>query len=176
MLATTLAGLMFLLPVALYAGDKIPPLKIKTGLWETTMTTTTRGEMPLPAEVLSKMTPEQRAKIEQRLKASAGEKTRTLTDKNCVTKEKLEEGLAFGREADKQCTHTVLTSTDSRIDVRVACAGEGMNSGGTLHFEALSPVSVKGSAHMSVTGGGRDMKIDINYSSKWIGAVCGKSE
>lgn len=172
----SLIGLVLLWPMTFFAAEKVQPLNIKPGRWETTMTTTTKGEMPLPADALSKMTPEQRAQIEATMKANSGEKTRTYTYKSCVTKEDLEKGMAFGQDEDKKCTHTVLTSTDSRIEVRVACTQEGMSLGGTLHVEALSPVSVKGASQMSGSGGGNTMNVKSSFTSKWIGAVCNKTE
>lgn len=158
-----------------WAADKPQPLNVKPGLWETTMTTTTSGEMPIPAELLSKLTPEQRARMEQKMKDNSGEKTRTLTDKSCVTKEQIEEGLTFGHEQGK-CTRTVVNSTGSVIDVRVTCADEGMKTSGTMHFEALSPESIKGTNQMNATGGGHAMSVHMTLTAKWIGPVCSKTE
>lgn len=157
-----------------WAADKPQPMKVKPGLWETTMTTTTSGEMPISAELLSKLTPEQRARMEQRLKDNSGEKTRTMTYKTCQTKEQLEE-LEFGHEQGK-CTRTVVSSTGSTIDLRIACADEGMNTNGSLHFEALSPENIKGSSQMNANGGGHAKSVHISFAAKWIGPVCGNTE
>jgi hypothetical protein len=60
-----LLGIVLLLSLTVMAADKIQPLNVKLGLWETTHTTTTSGQMPIPPEMLAKLTPEQRAKMEE---------------------------------------------------------------------------------------------------------------
>ena len=87
---TILAGLVMLSSVAVWAADKLQPLNVKAGLWETTTTRITNGEMPIPAEFLARLTPEQRGKMEARMKANSAEKTKTNTSKSCMSKEKLE--------------------------------------------------------------------------------------
>ena len=139
------------------------------------MTTTTSGEMPIPAELLSKLTPEQRARMERKMKDNSGEKTRTLMYKTCETKEKIEDGLESVNEQGK-CSRTVVNSTGSVIEVRITCADELMNTNGTLRFEALSPESIKGSSQMNATGGGHAMSVHVSFSAKWIGPVCSKTE
>lgn len=171
---TILVVLLLASSACLWAADKAQPLNVKPGLWETTMTTTTSGETPIPAELLAKLTPEQRARIEQRMKDNSGEKTRTLTDKNCVTKEQIDTGLAFGHEQGK-CTNTIVSSTSSMVEMRVECADNGMNTSGTMRFEAPNPESIKGSSQMSLTGGGRTRNVHVSVTAKWIGPVCSKT-
>ena len=168
-------GLILGLTIFVWAADKVQPLNVKTGLWETTATIATSGAMPIPAELLSKLTPEQRARMEDRLKASAAEKIKTTTSKKCLTKEELEKGLAFG-EQKKECTQTVVTSTSNKAEVRVACENETMNSSGTIQIEALSRESVKGSGQMSVTDGGHTMNANTTFTAKWIGPICGETK
>ncbi len=109
-----LLGLVLLLSAAVWAADKIQPLNVKTGLWETTRTTTTSGQMPIPPELLARLTPEQRAKMEERMKANSAEKTRASTSKSCMTKEKLEKA-PFSDE-QKNCTRTIVRSTSSEAE------------------------------------------------------------
>ncbi|HTE88846.1 MAG TPA: hypothetical protein VK639_07845 [Terriglobales bacterium] len=71
---TILAGLVMLSSVTVWAADKLQPLNVKTGLWETTTTRITSGEIPIPAEMLARLTPEQRAKMEARMKANSQRK------------------------------------------------------------------------------------------------------
>ena len=170
MRAITPVGLMFLLSVALYAGDKLQPLNVKTGLWETTMTTKVNGSMPLPD--MSELTPEQRAAIEARIKANSGEKTWTSTSKSCLTKEQLEKGRAF-EQKDKECVQTVVTSSANKMEVRLVCEIENIKMSGLIQLEALSPESVKGSGQSTTTGGGHTMNGTTTLTAKWLGSTCG---
>ena len=108
------------------------------------------------------------------MKDNSGEKTRTLTDKNCVTKEQIDTGLAFGREQGK-CANTIVSSTSSMVEMRVECADNGMNTSGTMRFEAPNPESIKGSNQMSLTGGGRTRNVHVSVTAKWLGPVCSKT-
>jgi hypothetical protein len=166
-----IVGALLLCSLAALAADKLQPLNVKVGLWETTMTTTTSGTMPIPADLLSRLTPEQRARMEERMKANSRENTRTNTYKSCLTKEQLEKGPDFGDK--KQCTQTVITSTSSKAELRVVCDMQDTKASGIMHVEALSPENVKGSGQMSVSGGGHTMNVNTALTGKWIGPNCG---
>lgn len=170
-----LVGLILMSPLATPGAGKFQPLNVKTGLWETTWSITTNGQMPIPAEALARMTPQQRARFEATMKArqSQGAKTRTLTEKNCLTKEDLNKE-PFS-DNDKSCTRTLVSSTGSKAEMRVNCVHEGLKSSGTVQVEALNSEHVKGSSHMVATGGGHTMNSSSSFSSKWIGAACGKT-
>jgi hypothetical protein len=152
------------------AAQKIEPLNVKLGLWEMTMASKMSGQLPIPAEYLSRLTPEQRAKLEEGMKARAAGPAQTHTYKSCLTKEKMETNPF----ADKQnCTNTVLTSTSSRIALKVQCTEKNVTLSGNGEFEALSTESVKGSAHMTSTNGDHTMNSELTYTGKWIGSACG---
>ncbi len=54
------------------ATQKLTPLQVKTGLWEVTTNTTRTRQMPMSPDLMARMTPEQRAKMEEGMKANAG--------------------------------------------------------------------------------------------------------
>jgi Spy/CpxP family protein refolding chaperone len=126
------------------AAQKIEPLNVKLGLWEMTMTLKTSGQLPLPEAYLSKLTPEQRAKLEADMKARSSAHEHTQTYKTCLTKER----VTFDEE-DKNCTRTILTSTSSKIAAKLACTQQEVQINGTLEFEALTPRALKGLATWS---------------------------
>ena len=68
---TFLLGLVLFAGSALWATDTITPLDVKLGQWESTLTTESNGLPPIPPEVLDRLSPEQRAKMEERMKAYA---------------------------------------------------------------------------------------------------------
>jgi hypothetical protein len=152
-----------------FAGEHIQPLNIKTGLWEATTTTKTTGLPPIPPEVLQRMTPEQRSKFEESMKARAGE-PQTRTKKHCVTQKELNKD-PFG-ENKESCTRTVLASTGRKMEVRQVCMNKGIKTETTIHVEALSSERVKGSGQVTISGEGRTMNGNIDFSAKWLGAVC----
>ena len=168
---TLFAALILLSSVALWAADQGQPLNVKTGLWEMSRTMTRSGSMPIPPELLQRLSPEQRARMEERMKAHSGEQTKTTTYQSCLTKEDLQEGPTFSEEK-YQCSRNIVTSTSSKIEVHLTCEQEGMNGNATVQVEALSPESVKGSVQIVANGGGKTMNSNSNFTGKWIASSC----
>ena len=153
------------------AAQKIEPLNVKLGLWEMTLVTKSSGEMPLPTEYLSKLTPEQRAKMEAAMKAQTAGPPKTTTYKSCWTKEKLDNSSIFNDK--KECTQTVLNSTSTKLALKATCTIQGITMSGNGDFEAVTSESVKGTIHMTSTGGDHTLNTDATYTGKWVGASCG---
>jgi Protein of unknown function (DUF3617) len=166
---TIVIGLM-LLSTAAWAQTKFQPLNVKPGLWESTVTTTTNGQMPISAELLNRLSPEQRAKFEERMKAQSGSRTRNTTTKNCETRKKLEEE-PFSDQ--KECKQTILKSTSSQAEVKMECHFGEVTTTGTMNIVAVSAESVKGSGHMRSSGGGHTIDVTTSFNAKWLGSSCG---
>ena len=147
-------------------GKRFQPLNVKPGLWQTTTTYKLAGELPIPPGALENMTPEQRARVEENMKANG--ETQTLSDKHCVTQEELQN--PFNGE---HCTWTILDSTSTSAKGTVACEEQGMQLTGSGQFEVLDQEHMKGSAHLTSTGGSHTMTTDATFKSQWLGASCG---
>ena len=159
----------------LWGTDKIQPLDVKVGLWEVTHDSQVSGLPPIPPEALARMTPEQRAKFEERMKARASQGSKTTTRRHCVTKEELNKENTFG-EDQKSCTKTVMTSSSRKLELRMECMRETTKTNGTFRVEAIDSENVKGSTQMVVTGGDRTMNINSTFTAKWIGPDCGDTK
>jgi hypothetical protein len=149
---------------------KLHPLDIKTGLWETTRTYTMAGVLPIPADRLARLNPEQRARLEERMKAHAAANTQTVTDQTCITKKDLEDGDYAQNK--KECTQTILSSSSTQASGTLACEMEGIKFNGSLEVYAVDQEHFKGSAHSTATGNGNTRNVDIAFTSKWLGASC----
>lgn len=173
MLARILVGVAFLFPFVMQSGSSITPLNVKVGLWETTITANMSGMPAIPDSVLAQMPPEQRAKIQQAIQAQSG---KPMTTKSCLTKEKLQNTNPF-QKAPQGCTYTVLSSSGSKMEVKMECVRNGMTMTGNVLVTAGDSENVKGTVHMNTTssGGGptNGMKMDSTFTSKWLSASCG---
>lgn len=167
----SLFAFVILASSTLWAADKLQPLDIKLGLWETTSTSNMSGAPPIPSDVLAKMTPEQRARFEQMIQAHTGAPT-TRTHKYCVTKEKLERDLSFGEEKGK-CSHDIVASSSSVADVKFHCAENDVTTNGTAKFQAVNSENVKGTVHAVTSGNGHTMTVDLTLTSRYLGPACG---
>jgi hypothetical protein len=156
------------LGTAVWAAD-FQPLNVKTGQWETTMSGQTSGVPPIPEEVLNRLTPEQRAKMQAAMQARGGKNTVT---KSCLTKDKLDKPFNLGDENTKSCARTLSTSSGSRQEIRIDCAREGTKSVGTIKIDAVDSEDVKGSMQMAVTNGEHTMNMNYTFTAKWVGPAC----
>jgi len=155
----------------LRAADTITPLDVKLGQWESSMTMETSGLPPIPPELLDRLPPEQRAKMEERLKANASKGPRTTTHKSCLKKEDLDKALSFGND-QKNCTRNIVTSNRSKQEIRMECTAGGGKQSGTIRVEAVNSENVKGSTEMTMSGAGRTMNMNSTFSAKWLGPTC----
>lgn len=159
-----------LLSSVAWGQSKFQPLNVRTGLWQSTINTTTAGQMPFPSEMLAKLTPEQRAKFEARLKEHSAPKTRTVTNQDCETQEKLAE-QPFGSQ--KECKVTMVKSTSTAAEMKMSCQQGDMTTNGHMNIDVLSPENVKGSSQMTATGGGHTYTVNSTFTAKWLTSSCG---
>jgi hypothetical protein len=154
------------------AGANVQPLNVKPGLWETTMAMSRTGDLPIPEATLQKLTPEQRARFEERMKASQGQ-TNTMTHKSCLTKEQLDNPDFTDK---KQCTWTTLESNGTRTKGSAVCIYPDIDAKltGTGEIIAVDQEHIKGTIHMTGTGSGHRMDTDAKLTAKWLGSSCGK--
>lgn len=150
---------------------KSQPLNVKPGLWETTVTYSMAGELPVAPEMLNRMTPEQRARLEEAMKAESAN-AHTTTHKNCMKKQDLDNPDFTDK---KQCTWTTLESSSTRVKGSATCdyKEQDMKVSGSGEFVALDQEHVKGNMHMKATGGGREMNTNTVFTSKWLSSDCG---
>ena len=132
--------------LTLCAADNVVPLNLKEGLWEVTSTHSMTGMPGIPPETLAKMPPEQRARMEAAMKQRGMGGPKTDVRKHCITKEKLEKQSAFD-ENRKDCTRTIVSSTGSKLEMKIHCEGkeQQMSTDGTFVVEAVGSDSAKGS-------------------------------
>lgn len=171
---TLLVALLFVCSLTLCNADDIPFLDVKQGLWEVSTTHSMKG-MPsggsmadIPPDVLAKMPPDQRAKIE----AMMSGKPSTDVTKQCITKEKLEKRSAFTNNRG-ECTRTVVSSTGRKMEMKFHCVDKDATSDGTAVMEAITSDNVKGTVHIVTKTSENNITMDFTVSSKYLGPACG---
>jgi Protein of unknown function (DUF3617) len=148
---------------------KYQPLNIKTGYWETISVTTMSGAPPVPADLLARMTPEQRAKYSAAMNGMMNQ-PKTHVNKSCVTQDDLTKDPF--NENKESCKETVVNSSASKLDIHEVCSEEGMKADIMVHIEAVNSEYVKGTIQSAATGGGNTMNVNGTLTSKYLGAVC----
>jgi hypothetical protein len=151
---------------------KVQPLNVKPGLWESTRTINRAGQMGIPPEMLNRLSPEQRARMEERMNAHSAAHTNTTTEKHCVTKEDIEKDHLKLAEA-KECTTTIINTTSTTVKAKLVCDQEGMHATGTLELVAADSEHMSGSYQSTVDANGHTMNVDGTWTSKWLGSSCG---
>jgi len=170
-MAKFLLALVVFSSLTLWAADNVTPLNVKEGLWEMTVTHSMSGmpAMPdIPPDVLAKMPPEQRARMEAMMKGGPSTDVR----KECITKEKLAKNSAFSNNRG-ECTRTVVNSTGSKLEVKIHCEEKQTSTDGTLVLEAVGSDHVKGTMQSATNANGHTMNMNFTFSSKYLGPACG---
>jgi len=170
-MAKFLLALVVFSALALWAADNITALNVKEGLWEMTVTHSMSGmpAMPdIPPDVLAKMPPEQRARMEAMMKGGPSTDVR----KECITKEKLAKNSAFSNNRG-ECTRTVVNSTGSKLEVKIHCEEKQASTDGTLVLETVGSDHVKGTMQSATNANGHTMNMNFTFSSKYLGPACG---
>lgn len=199
-----MAGLRYLLLMPIFvataAGAATTPLNVKPGLWEMTMQIDPSGMpgmpgMPqIPQAVLDAMppdqranlesmlkSPEQRAKFESMLKSQQSQFNSQLSKREeeriCLTKADLNQ--PFTPDDTKQCTHRVISSTGSKMEIEALCTLDGgVKTTVSARHEALSPERVTSivttKTEPKAPGDGRPMTMTSRMNARWLGADCGE--
>ena len=165
-----LLGVSMLWPLASHAAD-FKPLNVKPGLWEATMNSQTNGAFPVPADMLARLTPEQRARAEAAMKAAP--RSHSSTNKSCITAEQLNKPLTFADEKNVSCKRTLVSSSGSQQEIRMECSGGDVKTVATMHIEAVNPETVKGTSEVTSTGSQNKMNAHLSFNAKWLGSDCG---
>jgi hypothetical protein len=144
-------------------------LNLKPGAWETTGTTTSSGSK-IPPHLADKFTPEQRAKMEEALKASDG-KPMTTTEQSCITKKDLSHDRIIKDEdndGDTKCRIKVISKSSSKLVAEKICPGLRASTA-LFTLEAKTPESYAFTLDGEMPGAG---KFHTENKGRWLGASC----
>jgi hypothetical protein len=154
------------------------PLNLKLGLWQMTYTTEGDGVRPLQSiapELLAKMTPEQRARTEARLKARVPAGSRIETKQYCLTEEKLKKAIFNSAFEIQNCRRTVFNSTARLQQFREECLEDGSTRTSDARFEALELGKLKGSIKVK-SDGATAYAMNVEIEGRWLAADCGNAQ
>jgi Flp pilus assembly protein TadD len=158
-------GIVLFAVTAARAADSIPPLDIKPGLWEVTLTIQTSG--PAPSEVL---TPE-RAGNQANARQPAVEGPRITVNSTCLEDQDLPQSLMFALGSEKQgCRETVVANASrSKREIHLDCGAGLSQRRGTYRIEAVDPQNMQISANWSAADGSHTIS---TATLRWLGALC----
>lgn len=147
---------------------------IKPGLWEVTSNPQISGEMPIPEDQLSKLTPEQRARLEAAMKASAAKGAPPRVYKECMTPEKIARGFEIDRHGDdSSCKRNVVSSTASELTLHDECNKPERKTVTDVHFEVKGGTQMSGKINVVMTSANKTMTVNSTLRGKWLAASCG---
>jgi hypothetical protein len=161
------AGILVLLASPL--GSAADQLNIKPGLWEIKSNYRTGGAVPIPKDVQDKLTPEQRAKIVAAAQAHA-DKPEQKTARECITEKDIRE--PFHAQDMKDCQQSVVTTTRTTQEMRIACTGETKGTG-VLKITTPTPETMSGSMDFKMGDGADVFTVKGTLAGKWLSADCG---
>lgn len=143
----------------------------KPGLWERTVVTQSELAPSGPKPDLSKVSPEERKKLEQVMSGRVTTSNRTRVTQECVTPAMLEKWSALAREEPgKACKRTIAAENPKQIKVALSCDGGQMT--GDIEFKA-SGDRLEGKIAMVSHEREFDRLVTHKINSKWVGRDCG---
>jgi hypothetical protein len=145
----------------------------RAGLWERTATRQMEGPPVSPVADLSKLAPEQRARMEQMLAARTATAPTASVVRYCVAPGAAPswEALARAERDDAGCTRSVRDDSPAGYRASLACTAG--NAATSIDFAAVGPERLRGTI-TTVTqdaGGPRTVRVDLD--DRWIGPDCG---
>ena len=170
-----LVGIMVSLDAVLLASTQdahAESFNIKPGAWEMT-TTITSSNSKLSSEMSAKMTPAQRAQIEQMMKARDG-KPMTVTDRSCLTKEDIwydriiKEMEDEDEDGEVKCKIKVISKSSTKLVVDQMCPGPP-SSTTHLTIEAKTSESYVATGARDLSGLGTAR---LEIKGKWLETSC----
>jgi Protein of unknown function (DUF3617) len=150
-----------------------PNMDVALGLWEVTAQGAISGAPPIPDSVLARLTPEQRARMQEML----GQGAQPRKYKSCMTPDKLGKGFENdpGAEAAHQCTTTVTTNTATEYQAEKQCKTDnGMSYGARIHFNLAGRHQAQGTVDVLITQAtGKVTTMHHTIDAQWLAADCG---
>ena len=124
----------------------------------------------IPPDVLAKIPPERRAKLEQAMQARIGQ-PKIRTSKSRITQRDLDQNRLIKEESEgeePQCTTKVLSKSSSRLVIERACLAPHASTS-QMTVEATTPETVVASIDRAIEGSG---KIHVDIKGHWLGTSC----
>lgn len=157
--------------LAVPAAAQQAPLHIDPGLWEITASSNSSDAMRLSDEQLSKMTPEQQAKVQAAVKAMRERARQPHVFKECITAAQISQGLKMA-PMQPNCTRNIVSSSATSLVVHEECSGDGARRMDS-RFEAPDPGTLHGTVDIAMTHGTRSMTAQGTVSGKRLATDCG---
>src|SRR5687768_18409023 len=148
-------------------------LNVKVGLWEITSISRFSGMPPLPKEVMDKMTPQQRAEMEAKIKAAVAQEPEPEVSSECITQDDLDK--PFNSANAEDCTQTIVRTTRNTQEIRLVCSGRTKGSG-MFRVTTVTPENMTGELDLKVGEGANMMTITSKIKGRWLGADCGDED
>jgi len=173
-----LLAVVALVGVATFTATPASAQKIKPGLWENSISMKGAGgqadaAMARMQEQMARLPPEQRAQVEammarQGVGMAAGKPN---TVRSCISPE-----MARRDEfnpGDSRCKVLNHSRSGNVVRFKVSCQIDGATSDGDGEFTLVSDAETRGRMMMNVVRQGQAMSLQMDTTSRWLGADCG---
>ena len=146
-------------------------LRVNPGLWEISVVTHIKGQLPIPDSALAKLPADQRAKLMASMQSMVVA-PKPHKFKECMTAQKIAEGFEVEQEQGS-CKRTVVSNTSSLMEISEKCDTSDGTTTGHFRFQASCMSNVTGALTMNIANGGKNMNMDGTIDGHWLGGSCG---
>jgi hypothetical protein len=151
-------------------------LDVKPGLWEMKSVTSMKSEGEILRPDLSKLPPDQRARVEAMLQERMSGKPRTSVWQSCVTEEEIKRGFDLDKEERRNCKRQVLDESARHMKFTESCApggDDGVKTEGAFELTAKGGDAVTAQGEMKFVGPKQAGTVKFEFSGRRLGSSCG---
>jgi uncharacterized protein DUF3617 len=170
---TMTGGVVAGLATILVYGAESAKLNVKTGLWAVAYQSQVTGSPQIPPEEAARLNPDQRARIEAAMQAAIANATKARSGKDCLTPEKLAQGLDLNGNKASSCQHKLIKNSSSELEMSETCTTAEGQSVSEEHIVANGSDQVSGTVSRVMSAGGNSWTVNTVIQGKWLGASCG---
>lgn len=155
-------GTLLISPPCVFADS----FNMKPGAWELTFTSKASGIM-LPQEMLEKMPPDRRAKLEEAMKARSGQ-PKTRVKKGCITQKDLDQHnfIKAEGEGETACATKVLSKSSTKLVMERTCPAA------EAHYKISIDVKTPEHVEATIDGSTGQGKMHTDLKGRWLGTSC----
>ena len=145
---------------------------VTPGLWEMTTAMSATGQDAMLSAQLAQMPPDKRPQMEAMMKSALAAMSKPHRMQQCLTAQRIRDGINFGNRAQPGCTRTVTTNTSTELQMHEVCGSGGRTS--DYHFQTAGPTAMHGTAVTTMAQSGPSSTMTVEITGKWLGADCGE--
>ena len=155
------------------SADESLQLQFRLGLWQIAVHPEVAGAAALAGDQLSRLPPDQRARVQALVESAIAQASKPRTYKECMTEEKRSRGFKAAQPSGgSSCSSTIVTNTANDFEMHEQCPATRTTA--TVHFHLADSNHITGTVVASTPSiSGPGMTLHSTIDGQWLSMQCG---